>query len=106
MAKMIEMRPMTINDLQLGLRLTQQAGWNQTESDWLRCMNLEPEGCFVAEFDGYSGGTTATCVFDRVAWIAMVLVDKNARGKGVATDFTISTRMLLFLCGNTQDKLC
>lgn len=82
---MIEIRLMTIDDLQLGLRLSQQAGWNQTESDWLRFMNLEPEGCFVAELDGYSVGTTTTCIFSQVAWIAMVLVDVNARGKGVGT---------------------
>lgn len=82
---MIEIRPMIIDDVQLGLRLTQQAGWNQTEADWLRFMNLEPEGCFVAELDGHSVGTITTCVFGRVAWIAMVLVDLNARGKGVGT---------------------
>jgi GNAT superfamily N-acetyltransferase len=76
---------MTIDDLELGLRLTKQAGWNQTESDWLRFMNLEPGGCFVGELDGCSVGTVTTCIFGRVAWIAMVLVDVNARGKGVGT---------------------
>ena len=76
---------MTIDDLELGLRLTKQAGWNQTESDWLRFMNLEPGGCFVGELDGFSVGTTTTCIFGRIAWIAMVLVDVNARGKGVGT---------------------
>lgn len=85
-AKMIEIRRMTIDDVQLGLKLTRQAGWNQTESDWLRFIKLEPEGCFVAELGGRSVGTTTTCVFDRIAWIAMVLVDVNARGKGVGTE--------------------
>ena len=65
---------MTIDDLRLGLRLTRQAGWNQTESDWLRFIDMEPEGCFVAELNGSSVGTTTTCIFDKVAWIAMVLV--------------------------------
>lgn len=78
-------RQMTTNDLHLGLRLSRQAGWNQTESDWLRFMNMEPEGCFVAELDGCSIGTTTICIFDDVAWIAMVLVDKDARGQGVGT---------------------
>jgi len=82
---MIEIRPMTIDDLELGLRLARQAGWNQTESDWLRFMSLEPEGCFVAELDGHSVGTTTTCIFGQVAWIAMVLVEVNARHKGVGT---------------------
>jgi len=83
---MIEIRRMTIDDLLLGLRLSRQAGWNQTESDWRRFMNMEPEGCFVAEFNGSSVGTTTTCVFDhQVAWIAMVLVDKDVRGRGIGT---------------------
>ncbi|HUU20207.1 MAG TPA: GNAT family N-acetyltransferase [Sedimentisphaerales bacterium] len=82
---MIDIRLMTIDDLKLGLRLTEQAGWNQTESDWLRFMNMEPAGCFAAELNGASIGTTATCVLGRVAWIAMVLVDVNARGRGVGT---------------------
>ncbi|MFC1604302.1 GNAT family N-acetyltransferase [Planctomycetota bacterium] len=82
---MIDIRLMTIDDLRLGLRLSRQAGWNQIESDWLRFMNTEPEGCFVAELDGCPVGTTTTCIFDNVAWIAMVLVDKKAQGQGVGT---------------------
>ncbi|MEJ2704810.1 MAG: GNAT family N-acetyltransferase [Sedimentisphaerales bacterium] len=76
---------MTMDDVALGLRLTQQAGWNQLESDWLRFLNLGPEGCFVAELDGRSVGTTMTFVSDRVAWVAMVLVEKESRGKGTGT---------------------
>ena len=82
---MIEIRQMTMDDLGLGLRLTQQAGWNQLESDWLRFINLGHEGCFVAELDGRSVGTTMTFICDNVAWVAMVLVEKDVRGKGVGT---------------------
>lgn len=83
---MIQIRQMTIDDVQLGLRLTRQAGWNQTESDLLRFLKMEPEGCFVAELDGRSVGTTGTCVFDSTAWIAMVLVEVETRGKGIGTE--------------------
>ncbi len=82
---MIEIRRMTIEDVQLGLTLTRQAGWNQIESDWLRFMKLEPTGCFVAELNGSSVGTITTCLFGQVAWIAMLLVDASARGRGVGT---------------------
>jgi len=82
---MMKIRRMTIDDLPLGLRLARQAGWNQTESDWQRFMSMEPDGCFVAEIDGSSAGTTTTCIFDGVAWIAMVLVDKAVRGRGIGT---------------------
>ncbi len=82
---MIEIRRMTIDDVSLGMRLKEQAGWNQIEADWRRFLALEPDGCFVAELDGEPVATTTTCVFGTVAWIAMVLVDKPARHQGIAT---------------------
>lgn len=82
---MTKIRLMTIADLPLGLRLSRQAGWNQTQSDWRRFLDLEPQGCFVAERDAVPVGTTTTCVFGPVAWIAMVLVDVSARRKGVGS---------------------
>ncbi len=76
---------MTAADLALGLRLSRQAQWNQTEADWRRFLDLSGEGCFVAEVDGTAVGTTTTCIFDSVAWIAMVLVDVEARRQGVGS---------------------
>lgn len=81
----VRIRTMTTDDLALGLRLSRQAGWNQTEADWMRLMYFEPEGCFVAELDGSAVGTTTTCVLGHVAWIAMVLVDENHRRRGIGT---------------------
>jgi predicted N-acetyltransferase YhbS len=82
---MIEIRPMTAGDVSLGQKLTRQAGWNQIEPDWRRFMDMQPQGCFVAELDGAPVATTVTCVFGPVAWIAMVLVEIASRRKGVAT---------------------
>src|SRR5262245_16769871 len=73
---------MTAADVPLGMRLKEQAGWNQVEKDWLRFLDLEPGGCFVAELDGTAVGTVATCVFGPVAWVAMVLVNAAYRGRG------------------------
>jgi GNAT superfamily N-acetyltransferase len=81
----VHIRTMKTDDLEFCLSLSKQAGWNQTEADWLRLMYFEPEGCFVAELDGSAVGTTTTCIFDRVAWIAMVLVDENHRRRGIGT---------------------
>lgn len=82
---MIEIRPMTTGDVSLGMRLKDQAGWNQTPADWRRFLELEPQGCFVAELEGLPVGTTTTCILGDVGWIAMVLVDEPARHRGVAT---------------------
>jgi ribosomal protein S18 acetylase RimI-like enzyme len=86
---MIRVRLMTAADLPLALRLQQQAGWNQTEADWLRLLELQPDGCFVAELDGRPAGTTIACIFGPVAWIAMVLVDTPLRRRGVATNLLV-----------------
>jgi GNAT superfamily N-acetyltransferase len=80
---MIRIRRMTAADVPFGMELKGQAGWNQTEADWQRCLALEPDGCFVAEWNGRPAGTTTTCVFGSVAWIAMVLVRPELRGRGI-----------------------
>lgn len=82
---MISIRGMTTDDIPLGLTLTRQAGWNQLEADWLRFLEMQPDGCFVAELDGRAVATTVTCILGPVAWIAMVLVEASARRQGVAT---------------------
>jgi GNAT superfamily N-acetyltransferase len=82
---MIHIRPMTAADLPFGLHLSRQAGWNQTEADWRRALDLQPDGGFVAEHDGTPAGTTTVCVFGAVAWIAMVLVDESQRRRGIGT---------------------
>jgi ribosomal protein S18 acetylase RimI-like enzyme len=86
---------MTADDLDLAMSLKDQAGWNQTEADWRRFLDMEPDGCFVAEWDGRAVGTTVTCVLGSVAWIAMVLVDADWRGRGIGK--TLMSHALDFL---------
>jgi GNAT superfamily N-acetyltransferase len=80
---MLSLRLMNDADVPLGMRLKSQAGWNQIEADWRRMLAMQPDGCFVAEWNGVPAGTVATCIFDSVAWIAMMLVDEPLRGKGI-----------------------
>jgi GNAT superfamily N-acetyltransferase len=82
----MRLRTMTKTDIPAGLRLNELAGWNQTAADWHRFLAASPEGCFVVEIDGQVRGTTTTIVFeDRFAWVAMVLVDPEYRGRGAGT---------------------
>src|SRR5712692_11935001 len=92
---MISIRRMTAADIPFGMGLKEQAGWNQTEADWQRCLELEPAGCFVAELDGTPVGTTTTCIFGPVAWVAMVLVEAAFRNRGIGT--TLMRYALAFL---------
>jgi GNAT superfamily N-acetyltransferase len=80
---MIHIRTLTTADLAFGMRLKEQAGWNQLQADWQRLLALEPEGFFLAEQHGVPIGTVATCRFGSVGWIAMMLVAEPHRGKGI-----------------------
>src|SRR5690606_10676426 len=101
----IKIRLMTLNDLPLGRHLTAQAGWNQLDEDWRRTLALSPQGCFVAELDGRAIGTTTTCCFGDVGWIAMVLVDEAARGRGVARQLMQRAIEHLETCGMRSIRL-
>ena len=82
----MRLRAMTPGDIPAGMRLKELAGWNQTASDWRRFLERSPQGCFVAEVDTQVCGTVATIPFDdRFAWIGMVLVDPEHRGRGFGT---------------------
>jgi GNAT superfamily N-acetyltransferase len=74
---------MTEADLPLGMRLVEQAGWNQVEADWSRFLALQPDGGLVAEYEGVPCATLTTCRFGPVAWIAMLLVEADRRGRGL-----------------------
>jgi len=79
----IKVREMTVADIAFGMRLKEQAGWNQVEADWWRLLDLQPDGCFVAEIEGTPVGMVTSCRFGAVAWIAMMLVDASHRRRGV-----------------------
>jgi len=83
---MARLRIMTDADIPGGMRLKELAGWNQTPFDWERFLRASPEGCFVAESEGRVLGTATTIVYEgRFAWIGMVLVDPESRGRGIGT---------------------
>lgn len=68
-----------------GMRLKEAAGWNQTERDWSRLLEMQPEGCFGVLCDGdLAATTTAVCFGRKLAWIGMVLTDPAHRGRGFA----------------------
>jgi len=78
-------RMMRASDLDDALQLSTSVGWNQIAADWHRMYHLEPGGCFVAEYRGHVVGTTLCCLFGNVAWLAMVIVQENLRGRGLGS---------------------
>jgi GNAT superfamily N-acetyltransferase len=82
----MQLRIMTKADVPAGMRLKEIAGWNQTAEDWMRFLDASERGCFVAEVDGEVRGTVTTITYEqRFAWVGMVLVDPQYRGRGLGT---------------------
>jgi len=74
---------MTVADIPQGMRLSASAGWNQVEPDWRIFFESPGSGGFLAENDGVVVGTVAFLRYDRLAWIAMMLVGPEHRGSGI-----------------------
>ena len=82
----LAIRLMAAPDISAGMRLRELAGWNQTEEDWRRFLEFEPDGCFVALQNGRVCGTAATLAYERrFGWVSMVLVDPDYRRLGIGT---------------------
>jgi len=80
------LRPLelSLEDVPAGLRLSSEAGWNQTAEDWAIFIRhgtvfglLDPEGALVA--------TAATLPYAEFGFVAMVLVAPVWRKRGLAT---------------------
>lgn len=80
----ISIEPLQRVDVPELSRLVEQAGWNQLPSDWLRLIELEPQGCFAVRLQGEIAATlTTTCYGTELAWIGMMLVDPRFRRQGM-----------------------
>lgn len=83
--KVFKLRQMQSGDIGSAMKLSMAAGWNQTEKDWKLFIENPENVCLLVEYDNkVIGTTTAINYSNRIAWIAMVLVDKEYRGQGVS----------------------
>ena len=72
-------------DVAAALKLSAQAGWNQTEEDWQTLLDLAPNSCWGIEIDGtLAATTTLLCYGRRLGWIGMVLTNQEHRRRGLA----------------------
>jgi len=84
MSPPLRLRLLEAEDLPFADSLRALAGWNQTLEDWRRFLATEPDGCFLAEWDGTPAGTATTTVYGpELAWIGMVLVHPEYRRRGI-----------------------
>ena len=82
----VDFRDMAEADLPEGLRLSEAAGWNQTEEDWRLLLSLGRGRFRVATDGGRVVGTGGTVAYgSQLGWICMILVDSSCRGRGIGT---------------------
>jgi GNAT superfamily N-acetyltransferase len=87
---MLEVRALRVEDVAGARRLSDQAGWNHLDADWLRLISLWPETCIAGWLDGKLVATATLAMFDgadamredHLAWVGVMLVDAEQRGKG------------------------
>jgi len=78
-------RPMQPGDIVDAIKLSNAEGWNQTEKDWKLLIESPQNVCLLAECNKkIIGTTTAMNYANQIAWIGMVLVDKEYRRQGVS----------------------
>ena len=78
-------RDMKLSDMDSLMKLKDAEGWNQLEKDWALLINYPESVNLVAVLDNRIVGTvTAINYANTVAWIGMMLVDREYRGRGIS----------------------
>lgn len=80
----ISFEPLTEPWIDSAARLSDQAGWNQTEEDWRRLMRAGSSRVRVWHDEGEIRASYSIVGYGaEIAWIGMILVDERYRGMGV-----------------------
>ena len=81
----IALSPLTLDDIDDGLALVAEAGWNQTADDW-RYLLSAGHGVGVRDAAGKVIATSTVLPYrPGIGWIGMVLVAGSHRKRGIAT---------------------
>ena len=81
----IRIRTLNREDIPEGMFLVRTEGWNQTEKDWHLLVDHPQNVCLAAETDGKLVGTATAINYNNdLAWIGMVLVNREYRGRGIS----------------------
>jgi GNAT superfamily N-acetyltransferase len=97
-------RPMQPGDVADAMKLSEAEGWNQTPTDWKLLIEGSQNVCLLAQRGKkIIGTTTAINYANRIAWIGMVLVEREHRRQGISK--TLLTNILEKLEGVKSIKL-
>ena len=80
----VQMRKMELSDMDGLMKLKNAEGWNQLEKDWALLIHYKEAVNLVALMENrIVGSVTALNYANSVAWIGMMLVEKEYRGQGI-----------------------
>jgi GNAT superfamily N-acetyltransferase len=83
---MITLRQMTLADIPFGLKLSTDAGWNQTATDWQLILSQRGARGLLASLDGVAAGTVTIIPYQaRFSWVGMALVSAKFQRRGIGT---------------------
>jgi len=92
------------SDLPGAMRLKEAANWNQTQADWERLLELQPEGCFVISQDEVVAASATVVTYGTdLAWIGMVLTLPQFRKRGFGS--RLMERVLEFAASRSVIKV-
>lgn len=81
----LQRRPLTIRDLAGALALSTEAAWNQTAADWALLLQ-RGNGVGIVTSGGKLVASALAHGFGPFGWISMVLVTRDFRRRGLATE--------------------
>lgn len=82
---MVELRRLNLQDVEQAFQLSKSENWNQTEKEWELLVGNPQNTCLAAAAgEKLIGTATAINYEDKVAWIGMVIVDRDYRGQRIS----------------------
>lgn len=82
---MVGLRRLELRDIEQVIQLSKAEKWNQTEKEWEMLIGNPQNICLAATAgDKVIGTATAINYENEVAWIGMVIVDKEYRGQKIS----------------------
>ena len=99
----VQLREMELSHMDGLMRLKDAEGWNQLEKDWSLLITYSEKANLVAVLDDrIVGSVTALNYAGRVAWIGMMLVDKDYRGLGIGKRLMLEVLAKLEGCASIK----
>ncbi len=95
----VQLRKMVLSDMDSLMKLKNAEGWNQLKKDWALLISYKESVNLVAVLDDRIVGTvTAINYANTVAWIGMMLVDRDYRGRGISKLLILDAIEKLYKC--------